>query len=97
MAHAAEAPQEAANLPQRSDWNPHKNVFPGFSMHGTGLDFGEVGADSGEFRERGDQRAGTIFDREATLILLDSGSHRRPWCDGQEEAGKVFRIVLNAA
>src|ERR1017187_10174797 len=53
-----------------------KDVLPGLAVDGAGLDFGEVGADGGEFRERGDEPSGTIFDGkgEADLVGLGIGN-----------------------
>ena len=66
-------------------------------MDGAGLDLGEVGAEGGEFVERGDERAGTILhgkcDADFVGLRIGLGVGRAA---DEKEAGVVFRVVFNA-
>ena len=74
-----------------------EDVLPGLAVDGAGLDFGEVGAQRRELGERRDQGAGAVFDRkrDADLICLGVGVGISGAAD-EEEAGVVFRVVLDA-
>ena len=51
-----------------------KNVFPGSSMDGARLNFGEIGSQGREIGERRNERAGLVFNRKCNADLVGAGS-----------------------